>query len=75
MFLAFFAAFLAKMKIAFGPKFWHNEYEYTQLRTRKPKSYNKLTIDVKRKKISPRGQFWDKNYPKISQMLNFWYYY
>ena len=38
------------MKMAFGTKFWH-EYEYTQLWTIKPKSCNKLTIDVKIKKI------------------------
>ena len=52
MFLAFFTAFLAKMKIAFGQKFWHNGYEYIQLWTRKPMSYNKLTIEIKIKKIN-----------------------
>ena len=52
MFLAFFTACLAKMKIAFGQKFWHNGYEYIQLWTRKPMSYNKLTIEIKIKKIN-----------------------
>ena len=47
MFLEFFPAFSAKMKMAFGPKFWHNKYEYTQLWTKKPKSCNKLTKNVK----------------------------